>query len=158
MYYWIEEKEELKVQIALKKKEITQSRQAIKVKPTLLMICCFIVEFSNRWALNTINSRYGSFLLDKFGVTSTIFSYIICGQSLWLCFQQGYLYNLFVQKLNIPILHLSLAGMLLEIVAYIGIAFAPSLLWSIVFSTLLYIGFAFATPTSSTIISVSFDI
>lgn len=118
------------------------------------MILCFIVEFCNRWALNTINSRYGAFLLDKFNVSSTTFSYIMCGQSLWLCFQQGYLYSLIVHKWNCPILVLSLIGMIIEVIAYTFIAFAPSVPVSIVASTLLYIGFAFAVPTSSTIISV----
>ena len=39
-------------------------------------------------------------------------------------------------------------------IAYIFIAFAPTLFWSIVASTLLYIGFAFAVPISNSIISV----
>lgn len=119
-----------------------------------MMILCFIIEFSNRWALNTINSRYGAFLLDKFNVTSTTFSYIMCGQSIWLCFQQGVLYSFIVHKLGCPILILALIGMVIEVIAYVFIAFAPNVPVSIVASTLLYIGFAFATPTSSTIISV----
>ena len=118
------------------------------------MILCFIVEFCNRWALNTINSRYGAFLLDKFNISSTNYSYIMCGQSIWLCFQQGFLYSFIVHKLGCPIPTLALIGMIIEMIAYIFIAFAPTLFWSIVASTLLYIGFAFAVPISNSIISV----
>lgn len=150
----IDEKKVFQQKIDLKRKEITKSRQSINVKPTKLMILCFIIEFCNRWALNTINSRYGTFLLDTFNVNSTIFSYIMCGESLWLCFQQGYLYSLVVHKLGCPIPVIALIGMIIEIVAYVCIAFAPSLGWSIAASTLLYIGFAFAVPTSNSIISV----
>lgn len=143
-------------QAAIKEKieEISKRRKSIHVRPTKLMILCFIVEFCNRWALNSINTRYGTYLLDTFQVGSTTFSYILCAQSAWVCIQQAFIYGLVVRTLGLPIPVVALCGILIEIVGYLVMVGASTLAWSVVGSTLLWIGYAFTAPTSTSIISV----
>ena len=150
-----EEKKEIKAKISEMYAAIHKSRQSIHVTPTKTMIYCFLLEFCNRWALNAFNSRYGSFLLDKFGVTSTVFSYIMCAQSALLCIQQGWLYGVVVRTWGVPIIIVAMGGMIMEGVAYVLMAAPTSLGWSIVGGILLMLGYGFVTPTSSSIISVS---
>lgn len=118
------------------------------------MILCFIVEFCNRWALNSINTRYGTYLLDTFQVGSATFSYILCAQSAWVCIQQAFIYGLVVRTIGLPIPIVALCGILIEAVGYLVMVGASTLVWSVVGSSLLWIGYAFTAPTSTSIISV----
>ena len=149
-----EEKAKTQVTIHEKIDEISKRRNSIHVRPTKLMILCFLVEFCNRWALNSINTRYGTYLLDTFQVSSTTFSYILCAQSAWVCVQQAFIYGLVVRTIGLPIPIVALGGILIEIVGYLVMVGASTLVWSVVGSTLLWIGYAFTAPTSTSIISV----
>ena len=156
MYLFLSAEEKAKTQITIQEKinEISQRRKSIHVRPTKLMILCFLVEFCNRWALNAINTRYGTYLLDTFQVSSTTFSYILCAQSAWVCVQQAFIYGLVVRTIGLPIPVVALGGILIEIVGYLVMVGASTLVWSVVGSTLLWIGYAFTAPTSTSIISV----
>ena len=149
-----EEQAEIDAKIRAKREAIRESRNSIHVTPTKTMVYCFILEFCNRWAVNTFNSRYGSFLLDKFNVSSGTFSYIMCAQSALLCIQQGWLYGVVVRSLHVPIIIVALFGMIVQGLSYVLLAASPSLGWSIVGAVCLMLGFGFVTPTSSSIISV----
>lgn len=149
-----EEKARTQATIHEKIDEISKRRNSIHVRPTKLMILCFLVEFCNRWALNSINTRYGTYLLDTFQVSSTTFSYILCAQSAWVCVQQAFIYGLVVRTIGLPIPIVALGGILIEIVGYLVMVGASTLVWSVVGSTLLWIGYAFTAPTSTSIISV----
>lgn len=149
-----EEKAKTQATIHEKIDEISKRRNSIHVRPTKLMILCFLVEFCNRWALNSINTRYGTYLLDTFQVSSTTFSYILCAQSAWVCVQQAFIYGLVVRTIGLPIPIVALGGILIEIVGYLVMVGASTLVWSVVGSTLLWIGYAFTAPTSTSIISV----
>ena len=105
-----EEKAKTQVTIHEKIDEISKRRNSIHVRPTKLMILCFLVEFCNRWALNSINTRYGTYLLDTFQVSSTTFSYILCAQSAWVCVQQAFIYGLVVRTIGLPIPIVALGG------------------------------------------------
>lgn len=150
-----EEQAQIDAKIHSMREAIRKSRNSIHVTPTKTMVYCFVLEFCNRWALNAFNSRYGSFLLDKFNVSSGTFSYIMCAQSALLCIQQGWLYGIVVRSWHVPIIVVALCGMIVQGVSYVLLAASSSLGWSIVGAIFLLLGFGFVTPTSSSIISVS---
>ena len=152
-----EEQAQIDAKIRSMREAIRKSRNSIHVTPTKTMVYCFVLEFCNRWALNAFNSRYGSFLLDKFNVSSGTFSYIMCAQSALLCIQQGWLYGIVVRSWHVPIIVVALCGMIVQGLSYVLLAASSSLGWSIVGAIFLMLGFGFVTPTSSSIISVAFS-
>lgn len=71
-----------------------------------------------------------------------------------MCIQQAFIYGLVVRTIGLPIPVVALGGILIEIVGYLVMVGASTLVWSVVGSTLLWIGYAFTAPTSTSIISV----
>ena len=137
------------------RKEIKGRRKSVKIRFDKLIILCFIFEFATRWSVNAIDSRYGYYLLDDFGVESLLYSIIICAQSILNCLIQAYVYNLIIHKWNVPIVYASLAGSVIEVIGYIIIASAPNLVVNVIGSTIMWTGYTFAIPTSNSIISTS---
>lgn len=138
-----------------KRREIRQRRKAINVKPTKLMCMCFVFEFCNRWVMNAFDSRYGYYLKDKFGVGVSMFTVIICSQSVLLCIEQAWLYSLIVYKVGVPIPIVALCGGIIELLSYFFMGFCKTLVGNVIASTFLWIGYVASAPTSSSIISTT---
>ena len=151
----IEAKKEVQDRINAKYASIRERRKGIKVRPNKLMILCLTFEFLNRWVVQAIDSRYGYFLMDKFNFSSVNYSTLSCCQAVWLCFQQAFLYGFIVRSCGVPIPYLALAGTIIEMIGYFLMASSSIVAWTVVGSTLLWMGYAFATPTSSSIISTT---
>ena len=151
----VEAKREVQERIDAKYVSIRERRKGIKVRPNKLMVLCFAFEFLNRWVVQAIDSRYGYFLKDKFGFSSVNYSTLSCCQAVWLCFQQAFLYGFIVRTCGVPIPYLALIGTIIETIGYFLMASSRVVAWTIVGSTLLWMGYAFATPTSSSIISTT---
>ena len=137
------------------RKEIKERRKSVKIRFDKLIILCFIFEFFTRWSVNAIDSRYGYYLLDDFGVESLLYSTIICIQSIFNCFIQAYVYGLVIHKWKVPIVYGAVAGSVIEVIGYILIASAPNLVVNVIGSTIMWVGYTFAVPTSNSIISTS---
>ena len=134
---------------------IRKTRDIINVKPTKLMVLCFLFEFCNRWVIQAIDSRYGYYMKDLYGFTSTMYSTLACIQSIWNCFQQGFLYGQITGKLKVPIPYLALFGVSLECIAYFLMGWAPNVVVTILGSFLLWTGYGCASPASMSIISTT---
>ena len=119
------------------------------------MILCFLFEFCNRWVIQAIDSRYGYYMKDLYGFTSTMYSTLACIQSIWNCFQQGFLYGQITGKLKVPIPYLALFGVSLECIAYFLMGWAPNVVVTILGSFLLWMGYGCASPASMSIISTT---
>ena len=141
--------------ISAKYASIRERRRGINVRPNKLMILCFTFEFLNRWVVQAIDSRYGYFLKEKYNFSSVNYSTLSCCQSVWLCFQQAFLYGYIVRTCGVPIPYLALSGVTIETVGYFLMASSSHVALTIVGSTLLWMGYAFASPTSSSIISTT---
>lgn len=137
------------------RKEIKERRKSVKIRFDKLIILCFIFEFAVRWSVNAIDSRYGYYLLDDFGVQSLLYSIIICAQSLLNCLIQASIYNVIIHKWKVPIVYASLAGSVTAVIGYILMASAPNLVVNVIGSTVMWVGYSFAIPTSNSIISTS---
>ena len=73
-----EEKKFIKENIRNRMDEIKKKRIQKAPKVTTIMLLCFIFEFCSRWAVNAFDSKYGIFVNEKFGIDSSLYSYIIC--------------------------------------------------------------------------------
>lgn len=152
---FLEEKKAVDLRIKEKYAAIRKTRDDINVKPTKLMVLCFIFEFFNRWVIQAIDSRYGYYMKDLYGFTSTMYSTLACIQSIWNCFQQGFLYGQITGKLKVPIPYLALFGVSLQCVAYFLMGWSPNVVVTILGSFLLWMGYGFASPASMSIISTT---
>lgn len=137
------------------RKEIKERRKSVKIRFDKLIILCFIFEFATRWSVNAIDSRYGYYLLDDFGVQSLLYSTIICIQIVFNCFMQAYVYGLVIHKWKVPIVYGAVAGCIIQIIGYILMASAPNLVVNVIGSTVMWVGYTFSVPTSNSIISTS---
>ena len=134
-----------------------------KVHVTGTMCLCFAFEFCVRWTTNAFESRYGIYLADFFGTSSLVYSSTFCSffTSSALVIIQGaicvvlefWVYPWLTGKLKIPIPYLAGIGMAIEFFSYLGMT-VDSEMGSMVFCTILWIGFCFAAPTSVSILSV----
>lgn len=135
-----------------------------KVRITGTMCLCFAFEFCVRWTTNAYESRYGIYLSDFFGTSSLAYSSVfsahftrstlIIVQSVICVVLEFWVYPWFTGKLKIPIPYLAGIGMAIEFFSYLGMT-VDSEMGSMLFCTLLWIGYCFAAPTSVSILSVS---
>ena len=141
--------------ISAKYASIRERRRGINVRPNKLMILCFIFEFLNRWVVQAMDSRLASFMNNKFGFTALSYSFLSCSTGIISCLQQAFLYGYIVRTCGVPIPYLALSGVTIETVGYFLMASSSHVALTIVGSTLLWMGYAFASPTSSSIISTT---
>ena len=134
-----------------------------KVRITGTMCLCFAFEFCVRWTTNAFESRYGIYLADFFDTPSLVYSFacsIFFTPSVLIIIQgaicvvlEFWVYPWFTGKLKIPIPYLAGIGMAIEFFSYLGMT-VDNEMGSMLFCTLLWIGYCFAAPTSVSILSV----
>ena len=140
-----------------------EKKPKVKVHITLTMILCFIYEFCVRWDLNTFNSRYGIYMSDKFGMSSSVFSYafdslftprtLLVVDSAFNLFIQIVLYPLVVTKLGVPIPWVSFIGMLVNACGFLLMTVNTDIVaYAALF--VFWAGYCFGSPTAPSILSV----
>ena len=132
------------------KKQSTRTR--VPFKP--IMVLCFILEFCTSWTSGCYNSRYAIYLNEKFGVSTSLFSTLLCIQGVWCFLLQSMLYPWLTTKLNLPIPHLATLGMLLEVVCHVLIALAQNTWMGFVPIFFYLLGWSLVCPASVSILSV----
>ena len=125
---------------------------------------CFAEEFCVRWSLNAYDSRYGIFLKDKFDIKSAQYSYVsslllmgramVVLQSLWCAIEHMLLYPWMVEKLDIPIPYMAVMGHVIMFFCYIGMSASKTMMGSIIWCFILWVGYGSASPASVSILSV----
>ena len=128
------------------------------------MLMCFVSEICVRWTVNAFDSRFGIFISDKFGVTSATFSYcffshlihstLIVLQSIWTTIQQMFIYPCLVSTVNMPIPWMGIIGYSIMFVCYIGMSAATTAMGSMIYCSVLWVGYALVSPSSVSMISV----
>ena len=146
--------EQAKAEAERKEAEKKQStRTHVPFKP--IMVLCFILEFCTSWTSGCYNSRYAIYLNEKFGVSTSLFSTLLCIQGVWCFLLQSLLYPWLTTKLNLPIPHLATLGMLLEVVCHVLIALAQNTWMGFVPIFFYLLGWSLVCPASVSILSVS---
>lgn len=140
--------------ISAKYASIRERRRGINVRPNKLMILCFIFEFLNRWVVQAMDSRLASFLNNKFGFTALSYSFLSCSTGVISCLQQAFLYGYIVRTCGVPIPYVAQFGIILEMIGYLLMSMS-SVVVVIIGTLILTVGYCFATPTSSSIISTT---
>ena len=145
-----------------KEKQTKQKRTRPHVN--LLMVMCFVSEFCIRWTVNAFDSRYGIYVTDKFNASSIAFSYeyqfchyfstLIVLQSIWTALQQTFIYPWLVSTVNVPIPWMGIIGYLIVFISYFGMVLTKTMVPSMIFSTILWVGYSLVSPSSVSIISV----
>ena len=140
-----------------------EEKPKVKVHITLTMVLCFIYEFCVRWDLNTFNSRYGIYMSDKFGMSSSVFSYafdslftprtLLVVDSVFNLFIQIVLYPLVVTKLGVPIPWVSFIGMLVNACGFLLMT-ANTEIVALAAVFVFWAGYCFGSPTAPSILSV----
>ena len=75
-------------------------------------------------------------------------------QSAWSAVEHMLLYPWMVEKLNIPIPYMALMGHVIMFFCYIGMSAAKTMMGSIVWCFILWVGYGSASPSSVSILSV----
>ena len=140
--------------ISAKYASIRERRRGINVRPNKLMILCFIFEFLNRWVVQAMDSRLASFMNNKFGFTALSYSFLSCSTGIISCLQQAFLYGYIVRTCGVPIPYVAQFGIILEMIGYLLMSMS-SVVVVIIGTLILTVGYCFATPTSSSIISTT---
>ena len=150
----IEAKKEVQDRINAKYASIRERRKGIKVRPNKLMILCLTFEFLNRWVVQAMDSRLASFLSNKFGFSSLSYSFLSCATGVVSCLQQAFLYGYIVRTRGVPIPYVAQFGIVLEMIGYLLMSM-PNIVIVMIGTLILVVGYCFATPTSSSIISTT---
>lgn len=140
--------------ISAKYASIRERRRGINVRPNKLMILCFTFEFLNRWVVQAMDSRLASFMNNKFGFTALSYSFLSCSTGIISCLQQAFLYGYIVRTCGVPIPYVAQFGIILEMIGYLLMSMS-SVVVVIIGTLILTVGYCFATPTSSSIISTT---
>ena len=126
--------------------------ERVHFKP--IMPFCFFLEFCTSWTSGCYNSRYAIYLSDKFGVTTTLFATMLCIQGVWCFVLQSILYPCLSTRCKIPIPHLAVVGMFLEVAAHLAIALAPNAFMGLAPVFIYLLGWSLVCPASTSILSV----
>ena len=118
---------------------------------------CFFLEFCTSWTSGCCKSRYAIYLSDKFGVTTTLFATMLCIQGVWCFVLQSILYPCLSTRCKIPIPHLAVVGMFIEVVAHVLIALAPNAFVGLASGFIYTLGWSLVCPASTSILSVLFS-
>lgn len=145
-------------------KEQKQKQKRNRPHVTLLMVMCFVSEFCIRWTVNAFDSRYGIYVTDKFNASSAAFSYLllfhyhyrtlIVLQSIWTALQQTFIYPWLVSTVNVPIPWMGIIGYIIVFISYFGMVLTKTMVPSMIYSSILWVGFSLVSPSSVSIISV----
>ena len=129
--------------------------ERVHFKP--IMPFCFFLEFCTSWTSGCCNSRYAIYLSDKFGVTTTLFAIVLCISGVWCFLLQSILYPCLSTRCKIPIPHLAVVGMFIEVVAHVLIALAPNAFVGLASGFIYTLGWSLVCPASTSILSVLFS-
>ena len=135
-------------------KESSSSVASERVHFKPIMPFCFFLEFCTSWTSGCYNSRYAIYLSDKFGVTTTLFATMLCIQGVWCFVLQSILYPCLSTRCKIPIPHLAVVGMFLEVAAHLAIALAPNAFMGLAPVFVYLLGWSLVCPASTSILSV----
>ena len=130
----------------------SSASERVHFKP--IMPFCFFLEFCTSWTSGCYNSRYAIYLSDKFGVTTTLFATMLCIQGVWCFLLQSVLYPCLSTRCKIPIPHLAVVGMFIEVVAHVLIALAPNAFVGLGSGFIYTLGWSLVCPASTSILSV----
>ena len=130
----------------------SSASERVHFKP--IMPFCFFLEFCTSWTSGCCNSRYAIYLSDKFGVTTTLFAIILCISGVWCFLLQSILYPCLSTRCKIPIPHLAVVGMFIEVVAHVLIALAPNAFVGLGSGFIYTLGWSLVCPASTSILSV----
>ena len=133
---------------------VASASERVHFKP--IMPFCFFLEFCTSWTSGCYNSRYAIYLSDKFGVTTTLFAIVLCISGVWCFLLQSILYPCLSTRCKIPIPHLAVVGMFLEVAAHLAIALAPNAFMGLAPVFVYFFGWSFVCPTCTSILSVLF--
>ena len=131
---------------------VASASERVHFKP--IMPFCFFLEFCTSWTSGCYNSRYAIYLSDKFGVTTTLFATMLCIQGVWCFVLQSILYPCLSTRCKIPIPHLAVVGMFLEVAAHLAIALAPNAFMGLAPVFVYLLGWSLVCPASTSILSV----
>ena len=131
---------------------VASASERVHFKP--IMPFCFFLEFCTSWTGGCYNSRYAIYLSDKFGVTTTLFATMLCIQGIWCFLLQSVLYPCLSTRCKIPIPHLAVVGMFLEVAAHLAIALAPNAFMGLAPVFVYLLGWSLVCPASTSILSV----
>ena len=126
--------------------------ERVHFKP--IMPFCFFLEFCTSWTSGCCNSRYAIYLSDKFGVTTTLFAIVLCISGVWCFLLQSILYPCLSTRCKIPIPHLAVVGMFIEVIAHVLIALAPNAFVGLASGFVYTLGWSLVCPASTSILSV----
>ena len=130
----------------------SSASERVHFKP--IMPFCFFLEFCTSWTSGCCNSRYAIYLSDKFGVTTTLFATMLCISGVWCFLLQSVLYPCLSTRCKIPIPHLAVVGMFLEVAAHVSIALAPNAFMGFAPIFVYLVGWSLVCPASTSILSV----
>ena len=131
---------------------VASASERVHFKP--IMPFCFFLEFCTSWTSGCYNSRYAIYLSDKFGVTTTLFATMLCIQGVWCFVLQSILYPCLSTRCKIPIPHLAVVGMFIEVIAHVLIALAPNAFVGLASGFVYTLGWSLVCPASTSILSV----
>ena len=140
------------VSVPKESQSAASASERVHFKP--IMPFCFFLEFCTSWTSGCCNSRYAIYLSDKFGVTTTLFAIVLCISGVWCFLLQSILYPCLSTRCKIPIPHLAVVGMFIEVIAHVLIALAPNAFVGLASGFVYTLGWSLVCPASTSILSV----
>ncbi|KAK8810627.1 hypothetical protein WA158_007202 [Blastocystis sp. Blastoise] len=136
---------------------VSHNKSNSKIRLNIFIILAVVEEFCNKWVLSANDTCFGLFGEQKFGLTSLVYSLTNAGEGFLNVIQQSWIYDFFLNKLNLPLTSILILGGLLDVVAVFVVAFAPNLPVAIFGIFLMIGGYGFASPGAPSIVSTESD-